>query len=361
VNVQSRRSLDDRLHQAPSHRHDHAVAQGASRTNESDGRARSTLRSSGEAPTPNSIQAHRHQGKDNGVAGDARIIALFMPPRASAKRTDALDGVGARRRSNATTHLRCNARLQLGLRGFWLPAHSPLSLAQPYGATRSIRSAFKTSWKRSFWCVGSIGIPFVTWNLRMGVPVKSKTAIAKFLRAFEGRRAWYRPADANGARGGRRAARPIRADEGLDRVALDEHELASPDVGTGTEQRVAGGEARRSGVSAVALVALRPRGSGGTSGTCRAGRAGRAGRAAFTSRHLAGGEVRRLETAVGDLLARHRVALELSLADAVRGQRDRCPRNAAERDEQGQRRDDLGVGESRSDTASMATLPPWRL
>ena len=45
----------------------------------------------GRPRTPNSKRAHEHQGKEVGVTGDARIISLFIRPRASAKRTDELN------------------------------------------------------------------------------------------------------------------------------------------------------------------------------------------------------------------------------------------------------------------------------
>jgi hypothetical protein len=43
------------------------------------------VRRTGEAPNPNSKQAHRHQGKSIGVIDGPEIIALFLRPRASAK------------------------------------------------------------------------------------------------------------------------------------------------------------------------------------------------------------------------------------------------------------------------------------
>ena len=75
VNIQRRRTLDDRLHHAPFPSTTTHRRPGASRTNESDSRARSTVRSSGRPHTPNSKQTHRHQGKDAGVVGDLGIIA----------------------------------------------------------------------------------------------------------------------------------------------------------------------------------------------------------------------------------------------------------------------------------------------
>src|SRR5215207_2342154 len=49
--------------------------------------------------TPDSKQAHRHQGKKIGVTGDARIIRPFSRPRrerASAQRTQGSSGLAAR-------------------------------------------------------------------------------------------------------------------------------------------------------------------------------------------------------------------------------------------------------------------------
>src|SRR5215217_4900116 len=91
VDVQRRRALDDHLHPAPFPSTSPNRRPGASRTIESDSRARSTVRSSGETPhakLKTGSQAPRQRG---GVTGDAGIIAPFMRPRASAKRTDALN------------------------------------------------------------------------------------------------------------------------------------------------------------------------------------------------------------------------------------------------------------------------------
>ena len=74
---------------ASSHdRHDTTAAQGPQRTNESDRRARSTVRSSGETPHAKLTRAHRHQGKESASRATPESSPLFMRPRASAKRTE---------------------------------------------------------------------------------------------------------------------------------------------------------------------------------------------------------------------------------------------------------------------------------
>ena len=81
VNVQRRRALDDRLHLAPSQSANHTNRRpGASRTHESDSRARSTLRSSGETPHAKLKTGSQAPRQEVGVAGDHRILAHFHAP-----------------------------------------------------------------------------------------------------------------------------------------------------------------------------------------------------------------------------------------------------------------------------------------
>src|SRR3954447_1726791 len=79
--------------QLPPGRNDHAVAQGPQERSSLTVVLAAQSGVPGRPRTPNSKQAHGHQGKENGVAGDPGIIAPFMRPRASAKRTDELNAV----------------------------------------------------------------------------------------------------------------------------------------------------------------------------------------------------------------------------------------------------------------------------
>jgi hypothetical protein len=81
VDVQRRRALDDRLHAAPSRSANRSHCRpGASRTNESDSRARSTIRSSGETPHAKLKTGSQAPRQELGVAGDHRIITHFHAP-----------------------------------------------------------------------------------------------------------------------------------------------------------------------------------------------------------------------------------------------------------------------------------------
>ena len=71
-------------------------------TNESGSRARSTVRSSRETPHTKLKTGSRAPRQKIGVTSDARIISLFIRPRASAKRTDKLKAVLARYRGGDT-------------------------------------------------------------------------------------------------------------------------------------------------------------------------------------------------------------------------------------------------------------------
>jgi hypothetical protein len=87
IDLQRRRTLDDRLHAAPSRSPNHTNRRpGASTTNESDSRARSTLRNSGETPQAKLKTGSQTPRQTIGVADDPRILAHFHAHGASAKR-----------------------------------------------------------------------------------------------------------------------------------------------------------------------------------------------------------------------------------------------------------------------------------
>jgi hypothetical protein len=65
------------------------VAQGASEKANLTGVLIATVRRSGETHTPDSGRAYRHQEKF-GVAGDARIIPIFISPCGPAARAQGL-------------------------------------------------------------------------------------------------------------------------------------------------------------------------------------------------------------------------------------------------------------------------------
>jgi hypothetical protein len=100
VDVQRRRALDDRLHRPPPCGRPNDRRPGASKTNESDSRARSTLRSAGQTPHARLKQAHRRQGKRSALPA----TPLFKTPE------------GARQRSeNSLRQRRCLSSLRLGV------------------------------------------------------------------------------------------------------------------------------------------------------------------------------------------------------------------------------------------------------
>src|SRR3954467_7594005 len=66
--------------QLPPGRNDHTVAQGPQKRSSLTVVLAAQSGVPGRPRTPNSKQAHGHQGKENGVAGDAGIIAPFHAP-----------------------------------------------------------------------------------------------------------------------------------------------------------------------------------------------------------------------------------------------------------------------------------------
>src|SRR3954452_9580924 len=74
----------------PSRRHHRTVAQGPQGRTNLTAVSQHSPEAPGRPRTPNAKQAHGHQGKEAALRATAGIIAPFMRPRASAKRTDEL-------------------------------------------------------------------------------------------------------------------------------------------------------------------------------------------------------------------------------------------------------------------------------
>jgi hypothetical protein len=103
VDIQRRRALDDQLHLVSFLAEDMTPNRrpGALMTNESGGRARSTVRSSGETPhakLKTGSRAPRQGGRRHGRRPESSL--LFMRPRASAKRTWTLKAIAPRGRTD---------------------------------------------------------------------------------------------------------------------------------------------------------------------------------------------------------------------------------------------------------------------